>query len=218
MTDWITNRPPKPSDADLVDEVAVSTHIDNDNYTHMHWSRAAQGYIPWRHTFRWVPPEPEPPAPVIVTLEPEAAAPEQKPEKATRGFRVGQMWRTRKGKICKIVMITNDKDMPIYTNLGMGYWHRPNGKSCLATNDQDHEDDLIELISENLPTPAAPEPEPEPEKATRGFSAFTRVYYSKDFVDFVDCVVGTDNTAWVRHSANFTHWEQVAPLPQPRKE
>ena len=52
--------------------------MHSDQCTVMHWSLAAKGYLPWRHTSRWVSPEPEPPAPVIVTPEeePEAVAPE----------------------------------------------------------------------------------------------------------------------------------------------
>lgn len=76
---WITDRLPNYRDADPEQNVVVSTHIDNnpDNWALMHWSRAAQGNLPWFHTSRWV--DHETPAPVIVTPEPE-------PEKATRGF------------------------------------------------------------------------------------------------------------------------------------
>lgn len=213
MTDWITNRPPSYRDADPEQLVIVSTDIDFDCWSFMHWSRAAQGNLPWRHTSRWV--DREPPAPVIVT-------PEQDPEAAARGFRVGQMWRTRKGKICKIVMITNDKNLPINTDLHKSYWHRPNGGSCLATNDQDHEDDLIELISENSPTPAAPEPQPEPkpepEKAARGFAQITTVLEDENIK--LQIAIATDGTAWHRFvvRGDWDKWEQIQPLPQPGEE
>lgn len=106
----------------------------------------------------------DPPTPTAEpTPEPTPAAPE---------FRVGQVWRTRKGRICKVTKICNNFDTPIETDLYRFHLHKPNGGSCLASDDQDHEDDLVELISDNqpqselvvaTPTPAAPEPEPEQE-------------------------------------------------------
>jgi hypothetical protein len=133
----------------------------------MHWSRAAQGYLPWRHTSQWVPPKPELPAPVIVTPEPEA-------EEAAPRFRVGQVWRTRGGVECTVVHIRSDylSQFPIYTDLYGHHHHSISGKSILSYG-EDHKDDLVELISEPSapepptspipePAPAAPEPEPEP--------------------------------------------------------
>jgi hypothetical protein len=191
----------------------------------MHWSRAAQGYLPWRHTSQWVPPKPELPAPVIVTPEPEA-------EEAAPRFRVGQVWRTRGGVECTVVHIRSDylSQFPIYTDLYGDHHHSISGKSILRPRSygEDHEDDLVELISEPsapeppaspAPEPTPASPEPEPEKATRGFLEFTRVRYQDGFID---CAIGTDHTAFIRFSAvrcfSEPDWVQVRPLPQPGEE
>jgi hypothetical protein len=189
----------------------------------MHWSRAAQGYLPWRHTSQWVPPKPELPAPVIVTPEPEA-------EEAAPRFRVGQVWRTRGGVECTVVHIRSDylSQFPIYTDLYGHHHHSISGKSILSYG-EDHKDDLVELISEPSapepptspipePAPAAPEPEPEAEKATRGFLEFVRIPYE---TGFLDSAVGTDNTAWGRYREGKHDddiWIQIRPLPQPGEE
>lgn len=212
MTDWITNRPPTEADADKFGNViiCITPRLCKDLSRFEKWHDITLGW-PWRHTSLWTPQAPAP--------EPTPAAPE---------FKVGQVWRNRDGQTSRIIWIEDgDTKFPIMTNLICtdlkgGYWHWSNGKSCLSDGDQDHERDLVELISDNPPqpepvvtalTPAAPEPEPE--KATRGFLAFSRVEYSNGFVD---SAVGTDRTAWVRHSTTFTHWEQVSPLPQPGEE
>lgn len=65
-------------------------------------------------------------------------------------FRPGQLWRTRGGETCKIVSVENPpiKDYPVYSDLYGGHWHYPSGKSCLADEGIDYEDDLIERLSD----------------------------------------------------------------------
>ena len=203
---WITNRPPSHSDADPRQYVLVPTSIDmhSDQCTVMHWSLAAKGYLPWRHTSRWVSPEPEPPAPVIVTPEeePEAVAPEI------------SHWIT--DRLPTKVDADKDGDVEISTSSGLAvdwsyekWYHVTLGwawRHCSTW-----------LPPELEPsTPAAPEPEAR--KATRGFLEFVRLPYS---TGFLDSAVGTDNTAWVRYrvgNSDDNIWIKVLPLPQPGEE
>lgn len=202
---WITNRPPKPSDADSEYNVVVSTYIDNDpdNYALMHWSRAAQGYLPWRHTSRWV--DREPPAPVIVTpeQEPEAAAPK------TGNWITDRLPTKADGD--------EDGDVKICTSprLSMEDWSYEKWYHVTLEWPWRHCSTWVPPEPEPS-TPATPEPEPE--KATRGFLEFVRLPYS---AGFLDSAVGTDNTAWVRYrvgNSDDNIWIKVLPLPQPGEE
>jgi hypothetical protein len=205
---WITDKPPSYRDADPEQNVIVSTHIDNspDNWALMHWSRAAQGCLPWRHTTTWVPPEPEPPASVIVTpeVEPEAAA-----------LRPGD-WITD----CVPTEADADEDgeVKICTSPGLAmedWWYEKWDRVTLGWPWRHCKlGDSPAFTPE--PTPAAPEPEPE--KATRGFLAFTRARCQDGFID---CAIGTDHTAFIRFSAVAClpgDWVPVRPLPQPGEE
>ena len=64
-------------------------------------------------------------------------------------FRSGQVWRTRGGKTCKIVLAQNPAtdNYPICSNLYHRHWHNPDGTSCLGGGTK-NEDDLIELLSD----------------------------------------------------------------------
>lgn len=205
---WITNRPPSHSDADPRQYVLVPTSIDmhSDQCTVMHWSLAAKGYLPWRHTSRWVSPEPEPPAPVIVTPEeePEAVAPEI------------SHWITDRPPTK--VDADKDGDVEISTSSGLAvdwsyekWFHVTLGRAWRHCSTW--------LPPELEPsTPAAPEPEAEPKQATRGFLALSRVSHQDGFID---CAIGTDHTAFIRFSAVAClpgDWVPVRPLPQPGEE
>jgi hypothetical protein len=65
-------------------------------------------------------------------------------------FKPGQVWRTRGGETCTIVLMQDPttSDYPIHSDLYGGHWHRPNGTSCLANEGTDYEDDLIEPLSD----------------------------------------------------------------------
>jgi hypothetical protein len=65
-------------------------------------------------------------------------------------FKPDQLWRSRGGKTCTIVLVKNPTktEYPIHSNLYGYHGHRLDGTSCLANKDIDHEDDLIELLSD----------------------------------------------------------------------
>lgn len=67
---------------------------------------------------------------------------------------VGQVWRTRKGDICRVLFMKQDQTdkWPIQTNLYGSHWHELNGNSCLGNGD--HEDDLVSLLEEPVSKPA----------------------------------------------------------------
>ena len=66
---------------------------------------------------------------------------------------VGQVWRTRKGDICRVLFINQDQgdEHPIQTDLYGSHWHELNGNSCLGKGH--HEDDLVSLLEEPVPNP-----------------------------------------------------------------
>ncbi len=69
-------------------------------------------------------------------------------------FEVGQVWRTRNGKLCRVVAVRHEEalEWPIYTDLRGNHWHHLDGKSYL--NDAD---DLVFLVSEPIPeSPPSP--------------------------------------------------------------
>lgn len=140
--DWITDRQPTAADGDHDGDVRVEARINKSSNTVLalaHWSLVKTG-TPWSHTSCWMPPAQQPELP------------------AKFDFKPGQVWRSRKGMTCEIIEIEDGCKgrKPIHSNLYGNHWHYLNGKSCLGGHDLDHEDDLVELISE-------PEPEPEPE-------------------------------------------------------
>ena len=70
-------------------------------------------------------------------------------------FEVGQVWRTRGGDTCTIILMGNDPLCSVKTNLRGFHWHDQNGHSVEAGGD--HEDDLVSLVSkpvlETVPIP-----------------------------------------------------------------
>lgn len=142
---WITDRVPTESDADPYGEVITRNRLNPDNWVHIHWSLIRPGNS-WRRTACWEPhTEPVPPSELSLLSD----------------FKVGQVWRTRKGKMCRIIKISSSDDSyPIKSDLYGCHWHFSNGRSILGGGTH-HEDDLIELISEEL-VQEAPEPAPKP--------------------------------------------------------
>jgi crotonobetainyl-CoA:carnitine CoA-transferase CaiB-like acyl-CoA transferase len=68
-----------------------------------------------------------------------AAAPEPAPEPA-RVYRVGQVWRTREGKICTVIEVDEDDFyLPVCTDLNEATWH---------SADPEDPNYLVELISD----------------------------------------------------------------------
>lgn len=225
---WITDRPPTEADSDSDGDVLVCTtpRFGEEDWMYEKWNQVTPGW-PWRRTKYWTPPTPAP------EPTPAAPEPEQKAEEAAPRFRVGQVWRTRGGVECTVVHIWSDYEsqFPIYTDLHSDHHHSISGKSILNYG-ENHEDDLVELISEPslasepptspIPEPAPASPEPEAEKATRGFWSYTSDYRESD-ESIYETAVATDYTAWQRfvNSRQLQRdvpWEQVRPLPQPGEE
>lgn len=154
FSDWITDRLPKSFDGD--EDGVVIIYKPDAKYKRilMYWSKVRIG-TPWKHTTIWKP-------------KPAPAAPDPEPETAAPKFRVGQVWRTRGGVECTVKRVCVSGVLPIMTNLYTHHLHELNGKSILNQG-KDHEDDLVEPISEPsaseppTPAPTAPEPEPKPE-------------------------------------------------------
>lgn len=210
---WITDRLPRHSDADPEQLVIVSTHLDPDCWNFMHWSRAAQGNLPWRHTSRWVDHEPELPAPVIVTPDedPEVAAPE-----------IGD-WIT--DRLPKEADADKDGDVEYYhiRRPNEKYRHYMNWRTLIQFEPilpWRHTEWWTSPTTE--PTPAAPEPEPE--KAARGFLFYSSVIINgNNNAGIYDYAIATDYTAWHRlvlrgDSQADVPWLQIRPLPQPGEE
>lgn len=76
---------------------------------------------------------------------------------STHKIKVGQLWRTRGGKLAKIIEIDDGPSYPICSDLYGEYWHTPDGHSCLDGN-SDHDCDLVELVQDSDQDSAAQSP------------------------------------------------------------
>jgi len=69
-------------------------------------------------------------------------------------FEVGQVWRTRSGNLCRVILVdqSGTYGCPVCTDLRGGHRHYPNGKSYLSNRD-----DLVSLVGPPIPrSPFAP--------------------------------------------------------------
>jgi hypothetical protein len=219
MTDeWITIRRPTKKDEDK--RGYVWRKMSPTGQGGLAFASQVGPTIPWRHTDDWwrdtddweppaESPQPEP--------EPEAPAPAPKPE-----LKVGQVWRTRDGKVVTINTFNGGNTYPFGGSNGSEYTE--GGRYWLK--EEEHGADLVELITDPHARPApqrmpiwppspaeSPQPEPEPttRKVPRLFAAPPVRTWAPDGMGLIDALA-TDGTAWHRHPRD-PQWTQHPLLP-----